>query len=120
MITGVHAIIFTRDADAVRAFLRDVLELPSVDAGGGWPIFALPLAELAAHPTDGAGHHELSLMCDDIEAAMSELERKGVEVSRPVTEETWGRVTAIRMPDGGELRLYQPKHPTPPRGAERQ
>ena len=118
MISGVHAIIFTRDADAVRAFLRDVLELPSVDAGGGWPIFALPPAELAAHPTDDAGHHVLSLMCDDIEAAMSELERKGVEVSRPITEERWGRVTAIRMPDGGELRLYQPKHPTPPRGAE--
>ena len=120
MISGVHAIIFTRDADAVRAFLRDVLELPSVDAGGGWPIFALPPAELAAHPTDDAGHQELSPMCDDIEAAMSELERKGVEVSRPITEETWGRVTSIRMPDGGELRLYQPKHPTPPRNEESQ
>ena len=113
MISGVHAIIFTRDADAVRAFLRDVLELPSVDAGGGWPIFALPPAELAAHPTDDAGHHELYLMCDDIEDAMDELERKGVEVIRPITEERWGRVTAIRMPDGGELSLYQPKHPTP-------
>ena len=114
MISGVHAIIFTRDADAVRAFLRDVIELPSVDAGGGWPIFALPPAELAAHPTDDAGHHELYLMCDDIEAAMSQLVRKGVEVSRPIVEERWGRVTAIQMPDGGELRLYQPKHPTPP------
>jgi predicted enzyme related to lactoylglutathione lyase len=110
MISGVHAIIFTRDTDAVRAFLRDVLELPSVDAGEGWPIFALPPAELAAHPADGAGHHELYLMCDDIEAAMSELERKGVEVSRPITEERWGRLTAITVPDGGELRLYQPKH----------
>src|SRR5947209_6814160 len=69
MISGVHAIIFTRDADAVRAFLRDVLELPSVDAGGGWPIFALPPAELAAHPTDDAGHHELYLMSDDIEGS---------------------------------------------------
>jgi len=117
MISGVHAIIFTRDADAVRAFLRDVLELPSVDAGGGWPIFALPPAELAAHPTDHAGHHELYLMCDDIEAAMSELERKGVEVSRPIVEERWGRVTTIQMPDGGELALYQPNHPIPPHGA---
>ena len=117
MISGVHAIIFTRDADAVRDFLRDVLELPSVDAGGGWPIFALPPAELAAHPTDDAGHHELYLMCDDIGAAMSELEQKGVEVSRPITEERWGRVTAIRMPDGGAIHLYQPKHPTPRQGA---
>ena len=114
MISGVHAIIFTRDAEAVRAFLRDVLELPSVDAGEGWPIFALLPAELAAHPTDEAGHHELYLMCDDIAAAMSELERKGVEVSRPIVEERWGRVTSIRMPDGGQLRLYQPKHPTAP------
>jgi catechol 2,3-dioxygenase-like lactoylglutathione lyase family enzyme len=120
MISGVHAIIFTRDADAVRAFLRDVLEFSSVDAGHGWPIFSLPPAELAAHPTDDAGHHELYLMCDDIEAAIIELERKGVEVSRPISEERWGRITAIRMPDGNELRLYQPKHPTPPRGAQSQ
>jgi catechol 2,3-dioxygenase-like lactoylglutathione lyase family enzyme len=118
MISGVHAIFFTRDADAVRAFLRDVLEFPSVDAGDGWPIFALPPAELAAHPTDDAGHHELYLMCDDIEAAIIELERKGVEVSRPISEERWGWITAIRMPDGNELRLYQPKHPAPPRGAQ--
>ena len=117
MISGVHAIIFTRDAEAVRAFLRDVLELPSVDAGDGWPIFALPPAELATHPTGDAGHHELYLMCDDIEAAISELERKGVEVSRPISEERWGRITAIRMPDGNDLRLYQPLHPLPPRGA---
>jgi hypothetical protein len=99
MISGVHAIIFTRDADAVRAFLRDVLEFSSVDAGHGWPIFSLPPA-------------------DDIEAAVIELERKGVEVRRPISEERWGQITAIRMPDGNELRLYQPKHPTPPRGAQ--
>jgi catechol 2,3-dioxygenase-like lactoylglutathione lyase family enzyme len=119
MISGVHVIIFSREADAVRAFLRDVLEFPSVDAGEGWPVFALPPAELAAHPTDGAGHHELYLMCDDIETAIGELERKGVEISRPISDERWGRLTAIRMPDGSELRLHQPNHPTPPRGAER-
>jgi len=113
MISGVHAIIFSRDADAVRAFLRDILEFPSVDASEGWPIFALPPAELAAHPTDGAGHHELYLMCDDIDASIRELEGKGVEVSRPISEERWGRVAAIRMPDGEELPLYQPNHPTP-------
>ena len=113
MISGVHAIIFTRDADAVRVFLQDVLEFPSVDAGEGWPIFALPPAELAAHATDDAGHHEIYLMCDDIEVTIGELERKGVELSRPISEERWGRLAAIRMPDGNELRLYQPEHPTP-------
>jgi catechol 2,3-dioxygenase-like lactoylglutathione lyase family enzyme len=118
MISGVHIIIFTRDADAVRAFLRDVLEFPSVDAGDGWPNFALPPAELAAHETDDPGHHELYLMCDDIEAAIRQLECKGVEVSRPISEERWGRLAAISMPDGNELRLYQPKHPTPPHGAQ--
>ena len=113
MISGAHAIIFTRDADAVRAFLRDVLEFPSVDAGDGWPIFSLPPAELAAHPTDDAGHHELYLMCDDIHATVAELQRKGVEFSRPISDERWGLITAIKMPDGGELSLYEPKHPVP-------
>ena len=113
MITGAHAVIFTSNADAVRAFLKDVLELSSVDAGDGWLIFALPAAELAAHPADNAGHHELYLMCDDIHATVTELERKGVEFSRPIRDDRWGLTTAIKMPDGGELSLYEPKHPTP-------
>ncbi|MFL5781329.1 MAG: VOC family protein [Thermoleophilaceae bacterium] len=113
MITGAHAIIFTKNADAVRAFARDVLEFPSVDAGDGWPVVALPAAELAAHPTDDAGHHELYLMCDDIHATVAELEGKGAEFSRPISDERWGLVTAIKMPDDGELRLYQPMHPIP-------
>ena len=117
MITGAHAIIFTKKADAVRAFVRDVLEIPSVGAGAGagdgWPIFALPAAELAAHPAADASHHELYLMCDDIHATVAELQGKGVEFSRPISDERWGLITAIKMPDGGELRLYQPKHPTP-------
>jgi catechol 2,3-dioxygenase-like lactoylglutathione lyase family enzyme len=112
MITGAHAIIFTRDADAVRTFLRDVLEFPSVDAGDGWPVFALPPAELAAHPGEGAGHHELYLMCDDIHATVAELEGRGVRFSGPISDERWGLVTTITMPDGGELRLYEPRHPT--------
>jgi predicted enzyme related to lactoylglutathione lyase len=112
MITGVHAIVFTEDADAVRAFFRDVLELSSVDAGGGWLIFALPPAELAAHPAEGAGHHELYLMCDDVHATAGELAAKGVELSRPVTDEGFGLMTAIRIPGGGELGLYEPRHPT--------
>jgi predicted enzyme related to lactoylglutathione lyase len=113
VITGAHAIIYSRDADGVRAFLEEVLELPSVDAGHGWLIFALPPAEIAAHPTDGAGHHELYLMCDDIHATVAELEAKGVAFTRPIAKERWGSVTAIALPGGGELGLYEPKHPRP-------
>ena len=112
MITAAHAIIFTKNPDAVRAFFRDVLELPSVDAGEGWPVFALPPAELAAHPADDAGHHELYLMCDDIHATVAELQGKGVRFSRPISDERWGLSTTIALPDGGELGLYEPKHPT--------
>jgi len=115
MITGIHAVLFTRDADALRAFLRDVLELPSVDAGGGWLIFGLPPAELAAHPGEDAGS-ELYLMCDDIEATVAQLAAKGVEPLRPVSDEGWGLVTAIALPGGGELGLYEPRHPIPPHG----
>jgi len=113
VITGAHAILYSRDADGVREFLRNVLELPSVDAGGGWLIFALPPAEVAAHPTDGAGSCELYLMCDDIHATVAELRDKGVEFSRPVSEERWGSVTSIALPGGGQLGLYEPKHPRP-------
>lgn len=113
MITGAHAILHSRDPEGVRALLGDVLELPSVDAGGGWLIFALPPAEVAAHPTDGPGTCELYLMCDDINATVAELRDKAVEFSRPITEERWGSVTAIALPGGGELGLYEPKHPRP-------
>jgi catechol 2,3-dioxygenase-like lactoylglutathione lyase family enzyme len=113
MITGVHAVIFTTDAEADRAFFRDVLELPAVDAGDGWLIFALPPAELAAHPADEGGQHELYLMCDDVRATIDELTNKGVEFARPVSEEGFGLLTAIQLPGGGELGLYEPRHPTP-------
>jgi predicted enzyme related to lactoylglutathione lyase len=112
MITGVHAIVFSQDADGVRAFFRDTLGLSSVDAGGGWLIFALPPAELGVHPTDEAAHHELYLMCDDIEATMSELKAKGVEFVGGVTDARFGRMTSFKLPGGTELALYQPKHPT--------
>lgn len=113
MITGAHAIIFTPDAEGVRAFFRDVLGFSSVDAGEGWLIFALPPAELAAHPSAGESRHELYLMCDDIEATVAELQEKGVEFARPVTDEGFGLITALKLPGGGELALYQPKHPSP-------
>jgi predicted enzyme related to lactoylglutathione lyase len=112
MINGVHALIFSKDAGGVRSFFRDVLGLPSVDAGGGWLIFALPPAELAAHPTEGDGRHELYLMCDDVHATVAELKARGVEFTRPVSEAGFGLVTSLRLPDGSELALYQPRHPT--------
>ena len=110
MISGIHALMFTPQAEEVRAFLRDVLGFPSVDAGEGWLIFALPPAELGVHPAEAA-RQELYLMCADIEATVRELAAKGVELARPISEERFGLVTAIKIP-GGELPLYQPKHPT--------
>ena len=113
MINGVHAIVFSPQAEQVRAFFADVLGLSSVDAGRGWLIFALPPAELAVHPADGDPRHELYLMCDDIQATLAELRDKGVEVARDVTDQGWGLLAAIRLPDGGELPIYEPRHPSP-------
>jgi catechol 2,3-dioxygenase-like lactoylglutathione lyase family enzyme len=114
VITGLHAIIFSPEAEKVRAFFRDVLGLPSVDAGQGWLIFAMPPAELAVHPTDGEARHELYLMCDDIQATLAELRDKGVEVTRDVTDQGWGLLAAIGLPDGSQLPIYEPRHPSPP------
>ena len=111
MITGVHAIVFSPEAEKVRAFFVDVLDLPSVDAGGGWLIFALPPAELAVHPADGATRHELYLMCDDIHATLADLRGKGVEVAQDVSDQGWGLLASVRLPDGSEFPLYQPRHP---------
>jgi catechol 2,3-dioxygenase-like lactoylglutathione lyase family enzyme len=111
LISGAHVMIFSRDADADRAFVKDVLGLDSVDSGGGWLIFALPPSEVAIHPTEERDHHELYLLCDDIEATATELERKGVALKRPFDEARWGRVTEITLPGGGRIGLYQPKHP---------
>ncbi len=108
MITGVHAIVYNPDAEGVRAFFRDTLGFPSVDAGGGWLIFALPPAELGIHPIDEGGHHELFLMCDDIEKTVEELKRKGVEFSSDISEARFGRMTSFKLPGGAELALYQP------------
>jgi catechol 2,3-dioxygenase-like lactoylglutathione lyase family enzyme len=113
VISGVHAIIFTKDAEADRAFFRDVLELPAVDAGEGWLIFALPPAELAMHPADDDAHHELYLMCQDVRATVEELRAKGVEFTSEISDQGFGLVTALRLPGGGELALYEPRHPSP-------
>jgi predicted enzyme related to lactoylglutathione lyase len=113
MITGLHAVVYSADAEKVRAFFADVLNLPSADAGGGWLIFALPPAELAVHPADSGSRHELYLMCDDIRATLSELRGKGVEVVGDISEQRWGLLAAIRLPDGAEFQIYQPRHPSP-------
>ena len=110
MITGSHVIVYSRDADADRAFFRDVLNYPYVDAGGGWLIFKLPPAEVAVHTVDGAPSHELFLMCDHISATVEDLTAKGGTCAT-VTDEGWGLLTSIRLPGGGELGLYEPRHP---------
>ena len=112
MIFGAHVIVSSKDAEADRAFLRDVLGFSSVDAGRGWLIFALPPAELAVHPADENGKHELYFMCDDLKAEMAALKKKGVHCS-DVEEARWGSITMLRLPGGGDVGLYQPKHPSP-------
>ena len=113
MINGVHMIVFSPQADNVRTFLRDVFGWPAVDAGGGWPIFALPPAELAVHPADGGGGHELYLICDDIGSTLAELSAKGVHVTRDISDQGWGLLAGIALPDGAELMIYEPRHPSP-------
>jgi catechol 2,3-dioxygenase-like lactoylglutathione lyase family enzyme len=107
-----HAIVFSPRAEQVRGFFADILGMPSVDAGDGWLIFALPPAELAVHPADG-GSHELYLMCDDIRTTLADLRSKGVEVAREPSDQGWGVLAAIRLPDGSDLPLYEPRHPSP-------
>ena len=109
MIFGAHVIVFTHDADADRAFFRDVLEMDSVDSGGGWLIFAMPPSEIAFHPTDEGATNELYLLCDDLGTEMQRLASKGVVFSQ-VDEERWGSVTRFTLPGGTTVGLYQPKH----------
>ena len=111
MITGSHVIVSSRDAEADRAFFADVLGHPNVDAGGGWLIFKLPPAELAVHPSDGPTGHELYFMCDDLEATMADLRTKGVEFTEDVSEQRWGRLSRFRLPGGGQVGIYEPRHP---------
>jgi catechol 2,3-dioxygenase-like lactoylglutathione lyase family enzyme len=111
MISGAHIIVYSKDAEADRAFFRDILGFNSVDAGHGWLIFALPPAEAAFHPTNENGSQEFYLMCNDLKAEMLSLANKGVACSE-VQEARWGSITKIKLPGGGDLGLYQPKHPT--------
>lgn len=118
MINGFHTIIYSDDSDATRAFFRDVLQWPSIDAGHGWLIFKTKPAELGVHPT--AGHdgevwgttpmHQSSLMCDDIEATIAELQAKGVEVDSEIVDQGFGLTTMITVPGAGQMMLYQARH----------
>jgi hypothetical protein len=112
VIVGAHSIIYSASPDEDRAFLRDVLELPGVDVGGGWLIFGLPPAEVAVHPSDENNVHEFYLMCDDVEAFVAEMKRRGVACS-PVQNPGWGLLTRVTLPGGGKLGVYQPRHPRP-------
>jgi len=110
MISGTHVVLYSTNAEADRAFLRDILGFRHVDAGHGWLIFALPPAEVAVHPAD-APKHELYLMCEDLKSEMAALAKKGATFSA-LEEARWGSITKLRLPSGTEIGLYQPKHKT--------
>jgi catechol 2,3-dioxygenase-like lactoylglutathione lyase family enzyme len=110
MISAAHIVVYTKNAEADRAFFRDVLGFKSVDAGHGWMIFALPPGEAAFHPSAESGAHELYFICDDLKAEMASLAKKDVKCSE-VQEARWGSITKMRLPGGGAVGLYQPKHP---------
>jgi catechol 2,3-dioxygenase-like lactoylglutathione lyase family enzyme len=111
VIAGAHVVVSSRNAEADRKFFRDVLGLKSVDPGNGWLIFALPTTEAAFHRSEQNGAHELFLMCEDVKAEMASLAKKSARCSE-VQEAPWGSITKLQLPGGGEIRLYQPRHPT--------
>lgn len=112
MIIGAHSIIYSKNAEADRAFLRDVLKLPNVDVGGGWLIFGLPPAEVAVHPGEKNDVHEFYLMCDDVAALVADMKKRNVACS-PVEQQPWGLLTQVTLPGGGKLGIYQPRHERP-------
>jgi hypothetical protein len=116
VITGAHSIIHSTNPEADRAFMRDVLGLPAVDVGRGWLIFGLPPAEVAVHPSERNDHHELYLLCDDVETFVGEMRAKGVACA-PIRDEGWGLLTQVSLPGGGKLGVYEPRHARPAAGA---
>src|SRR5579863_875360 len=107
MINGMHVILYSRQAEKVREFLGNVMELSSVDAGGGWPIFAAPRTEIAVHPTEADPEHEVYLMCDDVNAAVARLAERGVQTEGPVADRGWGMLTTLLLPGGERIGLYE-------------
>jgi catechol 2,3-dioxygenase-like lactoylglutathione lyase family enzyme len=112
VINGAHVVIYTKNPEADRAFFRDVFRFPSVDAGHGWLIFAMPPLEAAFHDSETTDQHELYLMCDDITATLKDLKSKNVRVS-DVSEQRWGKLATFTLPGGGKIGVYEPKHPSP-------
>jgi catechol 2,3-dioxygenase-like lactoylglutathione lyase family enzyme len=112
MVTGAHALIFSQDADADRAFFRDVLKLTNVDVGDGWLIFGLPPSELAVHPSGENDLHQIYLMCDDIDSFVAEMDRHGIPCAS-IRDERWGLLTELTLPGGGRLGVYEARHPRP-------
>jgi len=112
MIRGAHVVLYSTDADADRAFLRELLGLPTADAGGGWLIVQLPPGEVAVHPADVPGATELYLVCDDVEETVGELTAKGVVFDGPVSDQRWGRLASVVLPGGGRIGIYEARHPT--------
>jgi catechol 2,3-dioxygenase-like lactoylglutathione lyase family enzyme len=110
-ITGAHVLLFSPEAEALRATLRDVLGWDFVEAHRGWLIFALPPAELGVHPSDGDARHELWLICDDLDATVAELRAEGIAFGGEPTDEDYGRWIRMQLPGGVEVTLYEPKHP---------
>jgi hypothetical protein len=112
MIDGAHIIIYSKDAEADRVFLRDVVGFSGIDVGHGWFIFKLPPSEMAVHPSDENDKHELFLMCSDLDGEIARLNRSGCACD-PVSSQGWGRSTRLRLPGGGQLGLYEPRHERP-------
>ncbi len=116
MVSGAHVILYSKQPEADRDFLRDVLKLPSVDAGHGWLIFGLPPSEVAVHPADDGDDnhaHELYFLCDDVQQFVAQMRLQHVACS-PISEQRWGSLTQLTLPGGGKVGVYQPKHPQPP------
>jgi hypothetical protein len=118
MLIGAHSIIYSKDPEADRTFLKEVLGLPHVDVGGGWLIFGLPPSEVAVHPSDENDVHELYFMTDDVEGLVAAMKERGISTA-PISQQGWGRLTELTLPGGGKLGIYQPRHKSPPPAAPR-
>lgn len=112
LTTGIHLIIYSKDSEADKVFFRDVLKLTNVDVGHGWLIFGLPPSELAVHPSDDNGHHEIYLMCDDIKAFVQQIAKHKIACSK-ISNQGWGQLVQLTLPSGSKLGVYQPKHASP-------
>ena len=112
-IIGAHMLIYTPEAEALRATLRDVFGFKYVDAGDGWLIFRMPPSELGIHPSEGPRQtdHAISFMCDDINATVDELRSKGIQIDGGPADHGYGIVVMATLPGGVKVQVYEPRHP---------